>query len=483
MPPSVCIRARLPTWLGVLLAFQLVAPAQAAAAERPMVVVAFDRNIYEARPAQYRQSGLRAQLAEALEPSRDVDTSSNSDMTTVTIVVRNPTQHADLIDAARRLLAKRPQVMGQIDTTQAFLISHVGGSSQSGSGRRAATLIAELRDAPYINSKVSERGLEGIVTDPARHPDFQKWLEQRASESLDLDLTWTPAAVIQLSLPDNQIAKPGERGGLDDFWNLSAPLVEMIDLDGGLAFRAIESEFSAERGERIRKALAGRSDLSIETRPDQSMVIRFLSPPPRASLPDEARLLRAVRARLAGEGLRPLKIEPLDAKRARIKFATDSEARAFRTALENPYGFSVRVVDEPMDTFGPSESATAPSPGDLRLPLREGGFLWLKPEAVIAGDMVQDAVPYFDRFQKSWSIHYELTAEGQANFASATDVNIRRRLAFVLDGVVIEAPEIIGMIRGGSGELPCECSEATNSARAKSLLRYKDDLPLRLVAE
>jgi hypothetical protein len=477
------IRAKLAVGLGALLGFQFVAVGPAISGDRHTVVVALDRQIYEARPAKFRQSLLRAQLIPALDASGDVDVSSDSEMTKVTIVVRNPTQHADLIDTTRRLLASRPQIKGEIHSTRAFAIRRLKGPPRAGADWRASALVAELRDASYLREGIFEGGVEWIVTDPMQRPDFEEWLDRRVAEIPDLDLTWTPMTVIQVTLPNHQIVKPDEPNALDVFWNISAPLVEMTDFDGGLAIRAKDPEFNEERGERVRMALAGRSDLRIETRPDQSLLIQFLSPPPKASLPDGARLLRAVRARLAGQGLRPLNVELLDPTQARIKFSTDAEARNFRMALENAYGFSVRMVDEPMDAIRPSESATAPSPGDQRAPLYEGGFLWLKPETLISGDMVKDSFPVVDPVQTTWAVHFDLNPEGRANFAAATEALIGRRLAFVLDGVVITAPRVNAAIPGGSGELICECSEATNAARARSLLRYNDDLPLRFVAE
>lgn len=477
------IGAKLSVWLGVLLALQLVAVGPAIASDRHIVVVALDRQFYEARPAKFQQSLLRAQLIPVFDASGDVDISSDSEMTKVTIVVRNPTQHADLIDTARRLLASRPHLKGEIYSTQAFAFRGLKGAPRTGADWRATALGTELRDASYLRAGIFAGGIEWIVTDPTQRPDFQEWLERRVAEIPDLDLTWTLVTVMQVSLPDNQIVKPDEPNGLDVFWNISAPLVEMTDLDGGLAIHAKDPEFNGERSERVRMALVGRSDLRIETRPDQSLLIQFLSPPPRASLPDGTRLLRAVRARLAGQGLRPLNVELLDPTQARIKFSTDAEARNFRTALENAYGFSVRIVDEPMGAIGPSESATAPSPGDQRAPLYEGGFLWLKMEALISGDMVKDSFPVVDPVQNTWAVHFDLNPEGRANFAALTAGLIGRRLAFVLDGVVISAPSVNSAILGGSGEFVCACSEATSAAQARSLIRYKDDLPLRLVTD
>ncbi|SHK57473.1 protein translocase subunit SecD [Thermocrinis minervae] len=91
---------------------------------------------------------------------------------------------------------------------------------------------------------------------------------------------------------------------------------------------------------------------------------------------------------------------------------------------------------------GPKEELQKRLTKDLELlPSKEGVWFLVEKTPVITGKDIRTAYTSQDEFGAP-AVSFELTSEGAKAFAEATEKNIGKRLAIVLDGVVMSAPVI-----------------------------------------
>lgn len=88
----------------------------------------------------------------------------------------------------------------------------------------------------------------------------------------------------------------------------------------------------------------------------------------------------------------------------------------------------------------------------LRMEGGPAGFIAVRRRAIINGDMVADAQPGFG-LSGDPVVTIRFDDEGGRRFAQATRDNVDRRLAIVLDNVVLSAPVIREPVLGGQAEI------------------------------
>ena len=74
----------------------------------------------------------------------------------------------------------------------------------------------------------------------------------------------------------------------------------------------------------------------------------------------------------------------------------------------------------------------------------------LDKRALVGGENLVDAKGSFDQTE-GHAVSFRFDTEGAQKFGKITSNNVGKRLAVVLDGVVITAPRINSAITGGSG--------------------------------
>ncbi|OEJ68881.1 protein translocase subunit SecD [Magnetovibrio blakemorei] len=102
----------------------------------------------------------------------------------------------------------------------------------------------------------------------------------------------------------------------------------------------------------------------------------------------------------------------------------------------------------------------------------------LKKRVSVSGDTLVSASLGFDQSSRP-AVNFRLDAVGGKKFADITRANIGKPFAIVLDGKVISAPTIQGIIPGGSGQITSG-TFTTESARELSLLLSAGALPAPL---
>ena len=85
---------------------------------------------------------------------------------------------------------------------------------------------------------------------------------------------------------------------------------------------------------------------------------------------------------------------------------------------------------------------------------------------IISGDNLQDAQPRLDSQSNQPNVYFSLDRIGAKKFAKSTTDNVGKRIAIILDGKVISAPNVREPITGGNGSISGNFSfqEATDLA-------------------
>lgn len=110
--------------------------------------------------------------------------------------------------------------------------------------------------------------------------------------------------------------------------------------------------------------------------------------------------------------------------------------------------FAIEVVDESF----PQDASQGPVGDDRVQQANMPGWLWLKREGRIDSDALAEAHVSTTKDGKP-VIEFNLTPNGQDQFAEMTRENIGHRLAIVVNGTVLTAPVVREPILGGRGQI------------------------------
>ncbi|HUD88868.1 MAG TPA: protein translocase subunit SecD, partial [Xanthobacteraceae bacterium] len=110
-----------------------------------------------------------------------------------------------------------------------------------------------------------------------------------------------------------------------------------------------------------------------------------------------------------------------------------------------------RMVDLSMSA---EQAAESHPPPDSELLDGEGGTKYVvEKHVLVSGADLVDAQPGFDQRTSEPIVSFRFNSSGARKFAEATQANVGKPFAIVLDNKVIEAPVIREPILGGSGEI------------------------------
>ena len=129
------------------------------------------------------------------------------------------------------------------------------------------------------------------------------------------------------------------------------------------------------------------------------------------------------------------------------------------TRLKELLGKTAKLDFRMVDTSMTPEQAQQPGnmPPDaevLRGTTADGGGLYLiKKQVLVSGAELTDAQPGFDQRTGEAIVTFRFNTAGARRFAQATQENVGRPFAIILDNEVISAPVIREPILGGSGQI------------------------------
>ncbi len=91
--------------------------------------------------------------------------------------------------------------------------------------------------------------------------------------------------------------------------------------------------------------------------------------------------------------------------------------------------------------------------GTERLSYEDGSEVIISKRIILSGDNLIDAQPRMDNQSNQTVVSFNLDRVGAKKFARATSSGVGKRLAIILDGKIISAPNIVEPILGGAGQI------------------------------
>src|SRR5215211_7209691 len=138
-----------------------------------------------------------------------------------------------------------------------------------------------------------------------------------------------------------------------------------------------------------------------------------------------------------------------------------------------------RMVDASMTPEQAMQGRPPPESEIVKGSKGEGGQPYLlEKRVIVSGEELTDAQPGFDQRTSEPIVSFKFNTAGARRFAQATQENVGRPFAIVLDDEVISAPVIREPIIGGSGQI--SGSFTVESANNLAILLRAGALPARL---
>jgi preprotein translocase subunit SecD len=110
-----------------------------------------------------------------------------------------------------------------------------------------------------------------------------------------------------------------------------------------------------------------------------------------------------------------------------------------------------RMVDQSMTA---EQAMEGHAPPDSEVLQGEGGVPYLiEKRVLVSGADLTDAQPGFDQNTSQPVVNFRFNSSGARKFAEATQANVGKPFAIVLDNKVVEAPNIREPILGGAGQI------------------------------
>jgi preprotein translocase subunit SecD len=228
-------------------------------------------------------------------------------------------------------------------------------------------------------------------------------------------------------------------------------------------------------GERL---LTGGRDVTVATRPDQHIQIRFVDQAAKAAATDAVtRSIEIIRKRIDALGTKEPIITMQGADRIRVEAPGESDPEKLKAVIGKTAKLSFQMVDG--DVAAEDVSAGRIPPDDELLPSDDGyaPAYVVKRRAVVTGEMLTSASGTHDE-NNAPAVGFSFNSVGSQRFATVTAQNIGKPFAIVLDKRVISAPNIRTAITGGSGEITGRYTE--ESAHDLALLLKSGALPAPL---
>ena len=91
--------------------------------------------------------------------------------------------------------------------------------------------------------------------------------------------------------------------------------------------------------------------------------------------------------------------------------------------------------------------------GTEKLLYEDGSEAIISKRIILSGDNLVDAQPRMDNQSNQTVVTFTLDRVGAKKFARATSSGVGKRLAIILDGKIISAPNIVEPIVGGAGQI------------------------------
>jgi len=198
----------------------------------------------------------------------------------------------------------------------------------------------------------------------------------------------------------------------------------------------------------------GGRDVTVSTGADQRLRVAFV---PSAFDAEASRAveqnIEVIRRRIDQMGTKEPEINRQGKDRIVIEAAGESDPEKLKNIIGQTAKLTFQMVDENAQPEDIAEGRIPP--GDEILPSTDGlaPSYVVRRYAPITGEMLTNAQPGFDQNTGGSVVTFRMNGIGSTRFADITRHNIGKRFAIVLDKKIISAPNISGVIPGGSGQI------------------------------
>ncbi len=274
-------------------------------------------------------------------------------------------------------------------------------------------------------------------------------------------------------------AMRGERG--------TGNAVEIGDISregGKISFSVVDPTKVDEVRERLFRETAG-AGMTGQRDWDIAVVDgnRFVLTPTQAGITNAVNsamdvATEVVRKRIDEMGTREPTIIRSSSDRIVVQVPGLQDPQALKELLGQTAKLEFKMVDENAD---PAEAAKGNAPvGSEIVPSSESpsGFEVLKRQVLISGERLVNATQGFDQQTNRAVVDITFDTQGANAFARATQTNVGKRFAMVLDGKVLSAPSINEPILGGRAQISGNFT--TESANALAIALRSGALPVKL---
>jgi protein-export membrane protein SecD len=194
--------------------------------------------------------------------------------------------------------------------------------------------------------------------------------------------------------------------------------------------------------------------------------------------------IEVVRRRIDEMGTREPTIERQGDDRILVQVPGLQDPAELKAILGKTAKMSFQLVDETVDpntTVIPLDDEALPQMGDN--PNQKGPPIIVQRRVIVSGDRLTDAGSGFDPQTNLPIVNFRFDTVGAREFGDATKANVNHRFAIVLDKQVIEAPNIISPILGGSGMITGGFTTTTANNLAILLRAGALPAPLSIIEE
>ncbi|WP_426164752.1 protein translocase subunit SecD [Sandarakinorhabdus sp. DWP1-3-1] len=193
-----------------------------------------------------------------------------------------------------------------------------------------------------------------------------------------------------------------------------------------------------------------------------------------------AQAVEVIRKRIDELGTREPTIVRQGSNRIVVQVPGLQDPSALKALLGKTAKLEFKLVDVTAD---PAEVAQGRAPpGSQILASLEGGPVVVKRRAIISGDQLVDSQVSSDQ-NGAPAVSFRFDSTGGRRFAQATQENVGKPFAIILDNKVISAPNINEPILGGSGIISGSYTTATANELAILLRSGKLPVELKVVEE
>ena len=189
-----------------------------------------------------------------------------------------------------------------------------------------------------------------------------------------------------------------------------------------------------------------------------------------------------VRRRIDALGTKEPTIQQQGENRIIVQVPGLQNPQALKDLLGKTAKLEFKLVDL---NANPQDLAQNRAPaGSQVLPMAEGGGrIAVKRSAIITGDMLADARQEFDPQSNLPQVAITFDSQGARRFARATQENVHKPFAIIIDNQVISAPNINEPILGGRASISGSFTVDSANQLAIALRSGKLTIPLKVIEE